>query len=152
MELIATAQQLLEQVRQSSEVTFVHVRGHTGEEGNERADRLMQWGKTAGPYSRLALSGAGEGSGLSGRVEGHLRKTERVGEDLLEELFLGEGDADEFVRLAGAEVDVATGDPPRISRQFISHLTNSCIVRVLLYIGPKRVLIYANLYERCCCY
>eukprot|EP01052_Picozoa_sp_SAG31_P069559 SAG31_NODE_28388_length_411_cov_0.467949_1_plen_34_part_01 len=33
------AQQLLEQVRQSGDVTFVHARGDTGEEGNERADR-----------------------------------------------------------------------------------------------------------------
>ena len=45
VELIATAQQLLAQVRERSAVTFVHVRGHTGEEGNERADRLVQWGK-----------------------------------------------------------------------------------------------------------
>eukprot|EP01050_Picozoa_sp_SAG11_P028724 SAG11_NODE_7793_length_1095_cov_4.455823_1_plen_79_part_01 len=47
VELIASAQQLVAQVLESSAVTFVHVRGHTGEEGNERADRLVQWGKTA---------------------------------------------------------------------------------------------------------
>ena len=87
-------------------MTFVHVRGHTGEEGNERADRLVQWGKTAGPYSRLARSGAGEGIGRGGRVEGHLRRSKVVGEEIAVELVLGEGEEDVFVRLP-VEVDVA---------------------------------------------
>eukprot|EP01050_Picozoa_sp_SAG11_P009966 SAG11_NODE_975_length_6331_cov_4.407895_4_plen_114_part_00 len=70
VELIAVAQQLLEQVRRSSAVTFAHVRAHAGVEGNERADRLVQWGKTEGPYSRLSLGGDWEGNGRSGRVVG----------------------------------------------------------------------------------
>ena len=103
IELIATAQQLLAQVRESSPVTFVHVRGHTGEAGNERADRLVQWGKTAGPYSRLARGGAREGAGLGGRVDGHLRQTKLAGAKMLVELVLGEGGEDELIRLAGEE-------------------------------------------------
>ena len=66
---------------------------------------LVQWGKTAGPYSRLSGSGTGEGIGRGGRVEGHLRKTEVVGEELATELVLGEGEDDEFVQLADGSVD-----------------------------------------------
>ena len=101
--MIATAQQLLAQVRESSPVTFVHVRGHTGEAGNERADRLVQWGKTAGPYSRLSRCGGREGAGLGGRVDGHLRQTKLAGAKMLVELVLGEGGEDELIRLAGEE-------------------------------------------------
>ena len=91
-------------------MTFVHVRGHTREEGNERADRLVQWGKTAGPYTRLSRGGAREGLGLGGRVEGHLRKTAVAGGELLTELVLGGGDDDEFVQLAGEADDVVAGE------------------------------------------
>ena len=80
---------------------FVHVRGHTGEEGNERADRLVQWGKTSGPYSRLAEVGFGEGDGRNGRVEGHLRRVKRPGEELECTLVLNAGDEDELISLDG---------------------------------------------------
>ena len=65
-ELIEAVQKVLEQVQRSSDVTFIHVRGHIGEEGNERADRLVQWGKTEGPYSRLKVASGGEGDGGGG--------------------------------------------------------------------------------------
>ena len=68
-----------------------------------RADRLVQWGKTAGPYSRLARGGAREGAGLDGRVDGHLRKTKLAGAKMLVELVLGEGGEDELIRLASEE-------------------------------------------------
>ena len=32
---------------------FIHVRGHSDDVGNDRADLLVQWGKEEGPYSRL---------------------------------------------------------------------------------------------------
>eukprot|EP01052_Picozoa_sp_SAG31_P001863 SAG31_NODE_62_length_28678_cov_21.548270_34_plen_189_part_00 len=99
------AQRLLEQVRQSGDVTFVHVRGHTGEVGNERADRLVQWGKTSGPYSRLAEVGFGEGDGRTGRVEGHLRSVRRPGEELEYTLVLNEGEVDELITLGDPDVE-----------------------------------------------
>eukprot|EP01052_Picozoa_sp_SAG31_P000452 SAG31_NODE_13_length_37961_cov_21.751307_31_plen_155_part_00 len=104
-ELIAVAQRLLEQVRQSGDVTFVHVRGHTGEVGNERADRLVQWGKTSGPYSRLAEVGFGEGDGRTGRVEGHLRSVKRPGEEMEYTLVLNEGEVDELITLGDPDVE-----------------------------------------------
>ena len=103
-DLIEQVQRLLEQVRQSSDVRFVHVRGHIGEEGNERADRLVQWGKTEGPFSRLRTAGGGEGSGRFGPVDGHLR-VETVADGLRKTLVLGQGDQDEFVQSVGENSD-----------------------------------------------
>eukprot|EP01050_Picozoa_sp_SAG11_P035585 SAG11_NODE_13123_length_669_cov_0.629825_1_plen_162_part_10 len=99
VELIAVAQQLLEQVRKSSAVTFAHVRGHASVEGNERADRLVQWGKIAGPYSRLSVGCGGEGNGRSGRVVGRLRQTKRPGRPAEVELVLDDGEEDEMVKV-----------------------------------------------------
>ena len=58
--------------------------------------------KTAGPYSRLARNGAGEGIGRGGRVEGHLRRSKVVGEAITSELVLGEGEEDVYVRVPAA--------------------------------------------------
>jgi hypothetical protein len=49
-------------------VHFVHVKGHSGNEGNDRADERVQWGKDGGPYSRFR-KGGGEGPGRLGPVE-----------------------------------------------------------------------------------
>ena len=40
--------------------TLVHVRGHSDDNGNDRADTLVQWGNGAAPYAR-GREGAGEG-------------------------------------------------------------------------------------------
>ena len=96
---------LLNEVRLTGDVTFVHVRGHSGEEGNDRADRLVQWGKTAGPYSRMAKAGAGEGDGRQARVVGRLSCTKRPGEEIQRELVLNEGEVDSFTQLAGSGSD-----------------------------------------------
>ena len=44
-------------------MTFIHVKGHSSDGGNDRADELAWWGKEEGPYSRLASDGSGEGEG-----------------------------------------------------------------------------------------
>jgi ribonuclease HI len=41
-------------------VHLVHVKGHSADGGNDRADELVQWGKTGGPYCRVR-EGGGEG-------------------------------------------------------------------------------------------
>ena len=100
-------------MRQHSDVTFVHVRGHIGEEGNERADRLVQWGKTDGPYSRLRVAGGGEGDGRFGPVDGHLL-VEKVEDGLIKTLVLGQGGQDEFVQQpVGSESGRASSDDER---------------------------------------
>eukprot|EP01050_Picozoa_sp_SAG11_P013677 SAG11_NODE_1615_length_4578_cov_6.001786_6_plen_147_part_00 len=38
-------------------VHWVHVKGHSKDGGNERADELVQWGKGDGPYCRLREGG-----------------------------------------------------------------------------------------------
>jgi ribonuclease HI len=49
-------------------VHFVHVKGHSGNEGNDRADERVQWGKDGGPCSHFC-KGGGEGPGRFGSVE-----------------------------------------------------------------------------------
>ena len=61
--LVQWARGRLAQVQESREGHWVHVRGHSGEGGNDRADELVQWGKEEGPYARLRALGAGEGDG-----------------------------------------------------------------------------------------
>ena len=64
--LVQWARGLLAQVQESREVHWVHVRGHSGDGGNDRADELVQWGKEEGPYARLRALGAGEGDSRFG--------------------------------------------------------------------------------------
>jgi hypothetical protein len=49
-------------------VTFVHIKGHSADGGNDRADLLVQWGKTDGPYSRILEVGGVEGPGITAVV------------------------------------------------------------------------------------
>jgi hypothetical protein len=44
---------------------WVHVKGHSADGGNNRADKLVQWEKTSGPYCRVR-EGGGEGAGRYG--------------------------------------------------------------------------------------
>jgi hypothetical protein len=46
-------------------VHWVHVEGHSADGGNDRADELVQWGKTGGPYCRVR-EGGGEDEGRYG--------------------------------------------------------------------------------------
>jgi hypothetical protein len=38
----------------------VHVKGHSADGGNDRADELVQWGKTGGPYCQVRGCGQSE--------------------------------------------------------------------------------------------
>ena len=60
------ARGLLAEVEKSRTVHWVHVKGHSGDGGNDRADELVQWGKEEGPYARLRALGAGEGDSRFG--------------------------------------------------------------------------------------
>ena len=63
VKLIAMAQSLLAQAREQRTVTFTHVKGHSTDGGNSRADELVQWGKLAAPFSQLDRDGTIEGTG-----------------------------------------------------------------------------------------
>ena len=72
--LIRYGLEVHERVRQTRSVTFIHVKGHSADGGNDRADELVQWGKSAGPFTRLGR-GISEGPGLTGPVtDGPVRK------------------------------------------------------------------------------
>ena len=62
LEAVMCLRTILRQVRAVRKVTFIHVKGHSADGGNDRADELAWWGKVAGPFSRLARDGSGEGS------------------------------------------------------------------------------------------
>jgi hypothetical protein len=50
-------------------VHCVHVKGHSADGGNERADELVQWGRPAGPTASCRLrEGGGEGEGHYGTL------------------------------------------------------------------------------------
>ena len=46
-------------------VHCVHVKGHSADGANDRADKLVQWGKTGEPYCRVR-EGGGEGEARYG--------------------------------------------------------------------------------------
>jgi len=48
--------------RRDGGVHFVHVKGHSGDVGNDKADDRVQWGKAEGPYCRFRADGTWEGS------------------------------------------------------------------------------------------
>ena len=84
--LVQWARGLLAQVQESREVHWVHVRGHSGDGGNDRADELVQWGKAKGPYARLRALGEGEGDsrfGEANRPRGSKRWDDSLGSGVL---------------------------------------------------------------------
>jgi ribonuclease HI len=58
--LISWARRLLKEATEGRQIHWVHVKGHSEDGGNDRADELVQWGKNEGPYCRLR---AGDGEG-----------------------------------------------------------------------------------------
>jgi ribonuclease HI len=70
VELIANAREALELARAKCSIDFIHVKGHSADEGNNRADELVQFGKGAGPYMyhHLHANRRGEGEGRFARL------------------------------------------------------------------------------------
>ena len=63
IEIDRLGKELLSRVRQQRAVTFVHVKGHSGDPGNDRADELVHWGKQdSDEYARFREDGTGEGA------------------------------------------------------------------------------------------
>ena len=64
LEAAVLVQELLQQVWWQRCLTFCHVKGHSTDGGNDRADELVWWGKEAGgSFCRIALDGQGVGEG-----------------------------------------------------------------------------------------
>ena len=42
-------------------VHFVHVKGHSEDKGNDKADERVQWGKVTGPFCRFRSDGTSQG-------------------------------------------------------------------------------------------
>ena len=64
--LVEWARNLLKDVEATGRpVHWVHIKGHSSDGGNDRADELVQWGKSLGPFCRLREGGS-EGNSLDG--------------------------------------------------------------------------------------
>ena len=50
-----------ENERRKGGVVFIHVKGHSDNKGNDKADERVQWGKETGPYCRFRTDGSTEG-------------------------------------------------------------------------------------------
>ena len=48
---------LLVEVRRRNDVRLIHVKGHSADGGNDRADELAWWGKEGPPFCRLRPGG-----------------------------------------------------------------------------------------------
>ena len=68
--LVAWVRRLLAEVLATGRTMhWVHVKGHSADGGNDRADELVHWGKGDGPYARLR-EGGGEGDSRYGAAAG----------------------------------------------------------------------------------
>jgi hypothetical protein len=65
---------------------WVHVKGHSTDGGNDRADELVQWGKTGGPYCRVR-EGGGEGEGRYGAATTVALATATEGDSAMGQIY-----------------------------------------------------------------
>ena len=85
--LVEWARKLLADVEATGRtVHWVHVKGHSADGGNDRADELVQWGKTGGPYCRVR-EGGGEGEGRYGAATTEALATATEGDSALGEIY-----------------------------------------------------------------
>ena len=71
---------LLEEVRRSNDVRLIHVKGHSADGGNDRADELGWWGKEGPPFCQLRLGG-GEGASRHGPAANYEARADRRAEE-----------------------------------------------------------------------
>jgi hypothetical protein len=71
---------LLEEVRRRNDVRLIHVKGHSADGGNDRADELAWWGKEGPPFCRLR-PGGGEGASRHGPAANYEARVERRAEE-----------------------------------------------------------------------
>ena len=94
-----------EQQRRGGRLELLHVKGHSGDIGNDHADRLAWWGKRAGPYSQLPVVDK-----TRSEEEENDRENERLDAKLMrqrEEEAMEPGDPD-YEHLAGPPQDTAS--------------------------------------------
>ena len=90
---------LLVEVRRRNDVRLIHVKGHSADGGNDRADELAWWGKEGPPFCRLR-PGGGEGASRNGPAANYEARAERRAEE----------------KAAAARAAVAVGDDVAAAR------------------------------------
>eukprot|EP01051_Picozoa_sp_SAG22_P009485 SAG22_NODE_795_length_7149_cov_16.608227_2_plen_140_part_00 len=106
--LVEWVRKLLAEVEESGRtVHWVHVKGHSADGGNDKADERVQWGKEAGPYARLR-DGGGEGESRYGAAARAALSGEESSAEPVADGRRGFGGADQaievFENLAGDAV------------------------------------------------
>ena len=104
---------LLVEVRRRNDVRLIHVKGHSADGGNDRADELAWWGKEGPPFCRLRPRG-GEGASRLGPAANYEARAERRAEEkaAAARAAAAVGDAVAATRAAaamGGAADVAQG-------------------------------------------
>ncbi len=56
-------------------VHLIHIKGHSDQLGNEKADERVQWGKENGPYCLGGFYGNGVNARLPKYVKRHVKRT-----------------------------------------------------------------------------
>jgi ribonuclease HI len=85
--LVEWARKLLADVKPTGRtVHLVHIKGHSADGGNDRADELVQWGKTGGPYCRVR-EGGGEGEARYGAATTAVLATATEGDSALGQIY-----------------------------------------------------------------
>ena len=85
--LVEWARKLLADVEATGRtVHWVHVKGHSADGGNDRADELVQWGKTGGPYCRVR-EGGGEGEARYGAATTAALATATEGDSAMGQIY-----------------------------------------------------------------
>jgi hypothetical protein len=68
------------EVRRRNDVSLIHVKGHSVDGGNDRADELAWWGKEDPPFCRLR-PGGGEGASRNVPAANYEARAERRAEE-----------------------------------------------------------------------
>ena len=73
--------------RRAGGVHFIHVKGHSKDKGNDKADERVQWGKDSGPYCRFRSDGSSQGDYINSPLPSPMESPGDGGNDELDNVI-----------------------------------------------------------------